>query len=471
LKTDDETLEEARSPQRRASADAPLPALAVVWLDGQPSHLGGVILASAEAAVFGRGEGEGERRALIIRQTPGANVELGPVKAPWLSRRQLRIQALDDRRIMIESLGKLELKVRGASVAQAVVAPGEHVTLGERALLLATLRPALLPAPRDWSEALHDSGAPDPFGLVGESAALWALRDRVAFIARQRGHVLVLGPSGAGKERVAQALHRLSPRRARPLVARNAATIPTALMDVELFGHVANFPNPGMRERAGMVGEADGSTLMLDELGELSDELQAHLLRLMDSGEYQRLGDPKPRVADVRLIGATNRDPEELKPDLRARFRHVVRVPPLDERREDIGLLARHIVRSAAREDPRLAAQLFVDGEPRFELALLAALLVHPLSLQVRELEGLLWDALAQATGDRISCPDTLRRVSVAAAPSDEQPTPELTRDELQAAIERHDGVLEKVWRELGLRNRYVLRRLLTKHGIKAASD
>ncbi|MFO0748371.1 MAG: sigma 54-interacting transcriptional regulator [Myxococcota bacterium] len=329
--------------------------------------------------------------------------------------------------------------------------------------------------------------------MVGESPALWELRDRIAFTARQRGHVLVLGPSGSGKERVAQALHRLSSCGTKPLVARNAATIPTALMDVELFGHVANYPNPGMRERLGLVGEADGSTLFLDEIGELPDELQGHLLRLMDSGDYQRLGDARPRRVELRLVAATHRDPLQLKPDLRARFRHVLRVPPLIERREDLPLLMRHILRMAAAEDATIARHFFSDArtpdgrviEPRVDLELVSAILRHPLPLQVRELEGLLWNAIATTMrapeGTRLllpapplpaaAAPDHAGAAEPGAAP-DGGPTTsptEVDKATLQAALDRHEGRLERVWRDLGLKNRYVLRRLLEKYGLRGA--
>src|SRR5256885_12859655 len=105
------------------------------------------------------------------------------------------------------------------------------------------------------------------------------------------------------------------------MVSRNAATFPAGLIDVELFGNVANYPNHGMPERPGVVGEADGSTLFLDEIGELPTELQSHLLRFLDErGEYTRLGDARRRTSDVRVVAATNRALEDLKHDLAARL-------------------------------------------------------------------------------------------------------------------------------------------------------
>ena len=117
---------------------------------------------------------------------------------------------------------------------------------------------------------------------------------------------MLLGETGTGKELAARAVHRFSTRADRPLVARNAATMPAGLIDAELFGNARNYPNPGMAERPGLVGQADGGFLFLDEIGELPSELQAHLLRVLDAGgEYQRLGESRVRRSDFRLLAAT----------------------------------------------------------------------------------------------------------------------------------------------------------------------
>ena len=133
-------------------------------------------------------------------------------------------------------------------------------------------------------------------------------------------------------------------------MSRNgSATLPAGLIDAELFGNVANYPNAGMAERPGLIGEADGSTLFLDEIGELPDALQTHLLRVLDDGgEYQRLGDARRRHADLRLIAATNRPVRQLKHDLAARLRLRVHLPGLNERPEDVPLLARFLLQRAA---------------------------------------------------------------------------------------------------------------------------
>lgn len=488
-------------PQGSASNPARLAAV-LVWVDGAPELAGAIIPIDPGGVVFGRGLGEGhEKRARIIRQLPGHNTELAPPTLPWLSRRQLRLQTLDDGRVLVESLGRHALRVRHRIVSDVMVAPGELVVLAERAFFLIATRPETLPAALSPKVQIQALGAVDDVGLVGESPAMWALRERLSFVAGLSGHVLVLGPSGVGKERVAQAIHQLSSRHTRPLIARNAATIPPGLVDAELFGHVANYPNPGMRERPGLVGAADGSTLFLDEIGELSQDVQAHLLRVLDAGQYQRLGSPTMCVSDLRVIGATNRPPERLKDDLRARFRHIVRVPPLGERREDIPLLLRHLARLALSEDRQLATRFSGHGgspghdghsgrthphsfEPRISPALVEAVMNHPLPLQIRELESFLWEGIGESSGDTIVCPHVLTErgtpratpgAQASSAPTHSAETtnepaendlPEVDAETLREVIERHGGVLEKVWRELGLRNRYVLRRLMARHGI-----
>jgi transcriptional regulator with GAF, ATPase, and Fis domain len=159
------------------------------------------------------------------------------------------------------------------------------VNLDDQLVLLATMRPRA-PYLRATTAPPFSFGAPDPHGVVGESPAIWRLREALAFVARRAEHVLVTGPSGVGKELIARAVHDLSARAKKAFVSRNAATLPSGIIDAELFGNAKNYPNAGMPERAGLVGDAHGGTLFLDEIGELSTELSSHLLRLLDGGEY-----------------------------------------------------------------------------------------------------------------------------------------------------------------------------------------
>jgi two-component system nitrogen regulation response regulator GlnG/two-component system response regulator HydG len=360
-------------------------------------------------------------------------------------------------KLEIERLGPA-LKLNGIGIDKAALEPGDCVTI-ERQLILICVERSRDVALRD--PATFPFGSPDPFGMVGESPAAWLLRGHVAFCAARDEHVLLLGPSGAGKELVARALHALSSRKSGRLVARNAATLPAGIIDAELFGNARNYPNAGMRERAGLVGEADGGTLLLDEIGDLPEELQAHLLRLMDRGEYHRLGDDRPRTASLRLIGATNRGEESLKHDLAARFRLRIKLEGLAGRREDIPLLARSILKAQAVADPTLADRFFDNGEPRIDPDLMEALLDHEYTTHVRELERLLISAIATSRQRFVA----LTTEVTAELTSRRRRTPD--RAEIEAALARAEGNVSEAWKALGLSSRDALNRLIKKLGIE----
>lgn len=327
--------------------------LVVIWWRAEPGRVGEVLLPSSEPAWFGRGGAEEREPSLgLVRQRPGRNASAAPVKDVFLSRRQLRIwRASGPRALIVESSGKRPLLAGGEVREHLELRAGEVIEVrGVCAFLCAEL-PAVLPP---GSSSGHAFGAADVDGIVGESPAAWQLRQRLEFVASRSAHVLITGPSGAGKELLARGIHRRSARGRRTLIARNAATIPPNLADAELFGNAAHYPNAGMSERPGLIGQADGSTLFLDELGELPLEVQTHLLRVLDAGEYQRLGDARVQRADVRFIAATNRAARELKADLAARFALSLPVPGLEERVRDVPLLARHLVLMIASRDPTL---------------------------------------------------------------------------------------------------------------------
>jgi DNA-binding NtrC family response regulator len=191
--------------------------------------------------------------------------------------------------------------------------------------------------------------------LLGESQAADALRDAVLRAARAPFSVLIEGESGSGKELVARAIHRNSPRRDRRLCAINCAAITDELVEAELFGHARGAFTGAAHERAGLFEEADGGSLFLDEVGELSARAQAKLLRVLQDGEVRRVGENFPRRVDVRLIAATNRRLEDevtvgrFRADLRFRLDVVrITVPPLRDRVVDIPILAAHFWADAA---------------------------------------------------------------------------------------------------------------------------
>ena len=437
--------------------------LVVVWASEDPDRLGEVLFPEDES-IFGRGplEGEGneenEKRIGLIRQEPQKNLRGATLESPFLSRRALKLSESGDA-IEIEALGKKSLRVGDTEMRAATIREGDVFEIDGLYSFYCTRRPSFLP---DSPGATRPRfGRVDDHGIVGESQAAWALRASVAFFAKRNAHVLVTGPSGTGKELVAQAIHRLSSRGKKELVSRNAATFPSGLIDAELFGNCANYPNAGMPERPGIIGQADGSTLFLDEIGELPSDLQAHLLRVLDSGEYQRLGEAKKRIADFRLIAATNRSVEELKEDVAARLGLRVHLAGLDERREDVPLLARHLLQRAATKDAQLKERFFAGEEPRLDPDLVRALVLHDYATHVRELEGLIWKSASTSKGDTLQLTKEVAKAVKVIAPV--TAPRELSAEDIKAALTRHGGVKDKAWRELGLASRHALHRLMKK--------
>ena len=188
-------------------------------------------------------------------------------------------------------------------------------------------------------------------GIVGKSAALQKVLEQVAIVAPTDSTVLLHGETGTGKELIARAIHNLSPRRERPYVRMNCAAIPSGLLESELFGHEKGAFTGALIQRKGRFEAADGGSLFLDEIGDISLELQPKLLRAVQEQEFERLGSTRTIQVNVRLIAATHRDlramirDEKFREDLFYRFNvFPIEIPPLRERREDIPLLVNYFV-------------------------------------------------------------------------------------------------------------------------------
>jgi len=209
------------------------------------------------------------------------------------------------------------------------------------------------------NEYLRDElgASPGLEGLIGPSAALARIRRQVTMVAPTDANVLIYGESGTGKELVAGAVHELSARKRKPLIRVNCAAIPKDLFESEFFGHVRGSFTGAIRDRVGRFELAHGGTLFLDEVGEIPLELQGKLLRVIQEGQFERIGEERTRSVDVRLISATNRSLADeaaagrFRTDLYYRLSVVpIEIPPLRERREDILPLAEHFLRlNAAR--------------------------------------------------------------------------------------------------------------------------
>jgi transcriptional regulator with GAF, ATPase, and Fis domain len=210
--------------------------------------------------------------------------------------------------------------------------------------------------------------------LIGRSPALAAVQRQIELVAPTNAPVLIQGETGTGKELVARAIHRHSARTGKPLIKVNGAAVPRELYESEFFGHVKGAFTGALRDRAGRFELADGGTLFLDEVGEIPLELQGKLLRVLQEGEFERVGEERTRRVDVRVLAATNRD---LRREAEAgRFRsdlyfrlHVfpIDIVPLRQRPEDIPLLAEYFLREAALRYGRPAPSLRLADVRRLE--------------------------------------------------------------------------------------------------------
>ena len=195
--------------------------------------------------------------------------------------------------------------------------------------------------------------------LVGNAPVMLEISRRIRLVAPRSTPVLIEGPTGSGKEIVAEALHRLSPRSRKPFFAINCAAIPEALLEAELFGHTRGAFTGAVHGRMGRIEAADGGTLFLDEIGEMPLALQAKLLRFVECGELQRVGDNETVRVDVRVIAATHRQLAKnaaegtFRSDLYFRLAvFLIRTPALANHMEDLGLLVNHILLKLGRTEP-----------------------------------------------------------------------------------------------------------------------
>jgi transcriptional regulator with GAF, ATPase, and Fis domain len=245
-------------------------------------------------------------------------------------------------------------------------------------------------------------------GIVGKSAALEAVLRQIELVAPTDSTVLITGESGVGKELVAREIYRRSARSERPMIRVNCASIPRELFESEFFGHVKGAFTGATRDRVGRFALADGGTIFLDEVGEIPPELQSKLLRVLQEGEYERLGDERSRKTDARVIAATNRDlrnavdERSFREDLYYRLSvFPIEIPSLRRRPEDIPPLAAHFVRTLCRKLNR--------PEPRLTKALLMRLQAYDWPGNVRELHNVVERALITSPGTqlRVDLPET----------------------------------------------------------------
>jgi DNA-binding NtrC family response regulator len=317
----------------------------------------------------------------------------------------------------------------------------------------------------------------DRFGIeniIGESAAMIEVFDRVRQVAPTRASVLILGESGTGKELVAKAIHQLSPRARLPMVTVHCAGFPASLLESELFGHEKGAFTGAHERRIGRVEQAQGGTLFLDEIGEIDLTTQVKLLRFLGERTFERLGSNKTFTADVRLVSATNRRLDQMvkdgtfREDLYYRLRVVtLDLPPLRERSGDVPLLAQNFLKDSATENGKR-----VNG---FTPEAMQAMQRCKWPGNVRELRWAIESAVVLTRGERIGLrdlPETVREIEpLTPAPTGPAGDPppkfsikEAERQLIIRALDECNGNRTRAARKLGMSRRTLHRKLHTYH-------
>jgi DNA-binding NtrC family response regulator len=299
--------------------------------------------------------------------------------------------------------------------------------------------------------------------MIAGSAAMRPVLDVIARVGPADANVLITGENGSGKGVVARALHAASERAARPFVTLNAGGISEGVFESELFGHVRGAFTDARADRVGRFELAQGGTLFLDEIGNIPPSQQGKLLRVIETGEFERVGSSRTIRSDVRLISATNADlgaevaAGRFRQDLLFRLNTIeIRVPALRERREDIPRLAQHFLEAYSRRYRKA-----IGG---FETAALDALLAHPWPGNVRELDHAVERAVLMASGDRIRPADFALRRGGEGGRLEDLALEEVEGLLVRKAMERFGGNVSQAAKALGI-SRSALYRRLEKHG------
>jgi DNA-binding NtrC family response regulator len=309
---------------------------------------------------------------------------------------------------------------------------------------------------------LRREGLPE---MIADSPAMRPVLELLARVGPSEANVLVTGEHGTGKELVARLLHATSPRANHALVTVNVGGLAEGVFESELFGHVKGAFTGANTDRVGRFELADGGTLFLDEIANVPLAQQAKLLRVLQTGEFERVGSSRTRRVSVRLVSATNADLHReaaegrFREDLLFRINTVeVRLPPLRDRREDLPALAAHFLRRHAQRYRRPVESL--DAEA------LRVLLAHPWPGNVRELDHVLERAVLMASGPVLGAGDLgLRPPAPGGAALEQMTLDEVERVLIQKALARHGGNVSEAAKTLGL-SRSALYRRLERHGL-----
>jgi DNA-binding NtrC family response regulator len=379
-----------------------------------------------------------------------------------------RIQALDSTLpvIVMTAWGSVELAVEAmrSGARDFIQKPWDNARLSAILKTQIELGRALRKGQRLEAEnrALRAERFPQ---LIAQSAAMRPVLDVISRVGPSDANVLITGENGTGKGLVAQTLHSVSLRSTRPLVTVNTGGLAEGIFESELFGHVKGAFTDAKSDRVGRFEMADGGTLFLDEIANISQALQAKLLRTIETGEFERLGSSKTRRVDVRIFSATNADLHArvadgtFRQDLLFRLNTIeIRLPPLRDRREDIPVLAAHFLRQHA-EHYRKPITGFDEGA-------IKALLAHSWPGNVREIDHAVERAVLMSQGSTIRAADLALRAGREGAPRLE----EMSLEDVEAllikkALARFNGNVSHAANALGL-SRSALYRRLQRYGL-----
>jgi DNA-binding NtrC family response regulator len=312
------------------------------------------------------------------------------------------------------------------------------------------------------NELLRGEGLPK---LIADSPVMRPILEMISRVGPSDANVLITGEHGTGKEVVAQTLHAISPRATKPLVSVNVGGLVEGVFESEMFGHVKGAFTGANTDRIGRFELASGGTLFLDEIANISMNQQSRLLRVIETGEIERVGSAKSRKVSVRMISATNADVRReveagrFREDLLFRLNTVeIHLPPLRLRKEDIPLLANYFLqRYAGRYRKPISG---------FDPAALQAILDHPWPGNVRELDHALQRAVLMANGEQLTAPDLgLQPKRDGAGRLEDMGLEDVERFLIKKAMEKNDGNVTEAARALGL-SRSALYRRLQKHGL-----
>ncbi len=319
---------------------------------------------------------------------------------------------------------------------------------------------------RDREESVDDEvvEVKDHFEeIIGRSAALKRLLGQVEVVAPTNATVLLLGETGTGKELVARAVHRLSPRRERPFITLNCAAIPTGLLESELFGYERGAFTGALSQKIGRFEMAHRGTLFLDEVGDIPLELQPKLLRALQEKAFERLGGTRTIPIDVRLVAATNRNLTQMmgdklfRSDLYYRLKvFPITTPPLRDHPEDIPVLARHFTQKHAREMNKQIEKIPSET--------MRALVSWPWPGNVRELENFMERAVILSRGPNLRAPLAEIRAE-AAEPASDSTLEQVEREHVIRVLRETSWVVSKAATRLGM-PRTTLNALMRKLGI-----